>query len=456
MRITQNALSHRTHVVQVQRGPASGEEQLWMKVLAIWTCVSLTAATTQMYLGPPFLPFLILAALVSLYVGWFWHPRSIPNFAWLMLPILALNWLLLQNINFRHPYWIAVLATALACVGWLVASSHSLRGARAGRLLIVLGCVTVLIGDWRWGHAVIDVFGVMQNGSIDLVHGIDPYFATFHSNTLGVKAFHYSYGPIMLLLGIPFAFLGDVRLLLVASAASFVALVGWHDGRSRLLSPMVLVLLLSPWLVWTIVRSWNELLVVAMLLWWFVLAQRGCRWCWVLIGLSIGVTPVAFIVLAPVFLLYQELRRDVLLGTILSAIIYLTAVAIVGLKETSHVVRILASIQYNFTWGLGGIFHVLTGHPFGGAEVLVLFGVILGTTFVMSKRLQSQRDLAAGVVMCALVLCLAATYFEYVVIPAIWIWWWLVQRAPPHHGVERSAASETQSMFSGEVARTDV
>ncbi|MGH7665982.1 MAG: hypothetical protein ACRENY_09790 [Candidatus Dormibacteria bacterium] len=423
------------------RTVAGDPRRLWQRVAVLWVCWSLAAAVTDMYV--PHLPsvtaLLACLAFVGVWVLTRWHPGPAPKgVLWSITPLIPMSWLLLFSGFSETPIWVAGLAIALSLVGIAV----SRRWLWVGPALTLVAISFLLISYASWGgRAPIDVIGIMQNGALDLLRGVNPYFQHFRSTTTGVDSFYYPYGPFALLLAVPFAWVGDVRLLSVASACSIVILPFVARRWERPTVAAAMMLALSPWLVWPILEAWNELTVVALLLWWQYLAGTEHRYAWPLVGVAVGVNPVALIAIAPIYLLQRNLRWDVARGVVLGGVIYGATVALVGLQQAGRVVHTQGSVQFPATLGAGGVVAAISGHPLTVIPSAAMLILILLITWRFRRALGRYRDLGAGVSMLLLVLVLPVSYFEYALLPSIWIWWWLIEHMQPTAEPEQQATN---------------
>ena len=404
--------------------PRVAATQMWQRVWALWISWSLIAALSIMYVSPQLLPLAIvgLTAALSIYITRSWRPG--PHWGRMSavtLPVLSLSAILLATHDPGVSVGLVLIGTGVAWVGLLVG-----RWERRWQLGIVMIAATlVLIAGWHWGHASIDVFTVMQGGGSALLHGANPYFQRFASTTSGVPFYYYPYGPIALGLSLPFAGLGDVRILSLLAAIAILGTAFTRSASDLDSTQRVSLLLLSPWLVWSVLQSWNELPISALLLWWFILRCRQVPLTWPLVGLALGISPVAIIPLVPIGILYPELRRDILLGCGLAAGLYSWTLIAVGLPQGLAIWHLLSGARYGITWSIGGFYQLVVGTGPPLWVVAVCETAVLGLGYLNAGRLQVHRRLWVGVLMLLIVLCSPASYFEYMIFPAIWIWWYL-------------------------------
>ncbi len=402
---------------------------MWQRVWAMWVSWSLIAALSIMYISPHALPLSLigLTVAISIFIMRTWRPgNNWRRSAAVTLPAISLSGLLLATNEPGVRVDLVFIGTAIAWVGLLVG-----RWDRRWQLCIVSTSATLMVlAGWNWGHAPIDVFQVMQGGGSALLHGANPYFQRFGSTTAGVPFYYYPYGPIALLVSLPFAGLGDVRILSVIAALVILSTVFTRKLPLLDLTQRLTLLLLSPWLVWSVLHSWNELPISALLLWWFILPRSQLPSTWPLVGLALGISPVAIIPLVPIAILYPELRRDIFFGCGLGAGIYLITVAAIGLPQGLAIWHLLSGAKYGITWSVGGLYQLFAGTwpPFW--VTIVFETAVVGLSFRFAGKLQLHRQLWVGVLMLLIVLCSPASYFEYMIFPAIWIWWYLASVSP--------------------------
>jgi hypothetical protein len=338
------------------------------------------------------------------------------------LPLVALPWLTFWSYThdahwnklFVIPVLLGATAFAWGKPGWCRYFSLA---------AIVGGMVGIAVSGWRWGTDDIDVFVIMQRGALSLLHGHNPYQLWFPSTTIGIHRFHYDYGPLLLLLSAPAAWLGDVRLLELLAAFGILALGAWRLRPTPERLPLLLLLAISPWLLWPVIQSWTELIAMALVLGWYGLSKRW-RPSWLLLAVAVAVNPIVLLVVVPTGILFPELRRTALTGIVLGVLCYVMAYIVTG-HDFIAAFQIASRQLYPATLGGGGLFRLLTGRPLPQSLTLIVFLGSCLVAYLRPPRSPAGRELAVAGIAALTVFCLPASYFEYVLIPMLWSWWWL-------------------------------
>jgi hypothetical protein len=393
------------------------------KVIVVWALVSLLYSASNAYLtGVTVILFGVTMILAVVVIMARTTGGDIGTVLVWSLPLVGLSWLAFwtdtNNAHWDKVFVLPVLAGAVALI-WAERGWHR----QLSLAVIAGGMIGIAISGWRWGKADIDVFIIMQRGALTLLHGHNPYQAWFPSTTLGVHRFHYDYGPLLLVLSAPAAWLGDVRLLTLLAASGILALGMWRLRRTMNRLPLLLLLGISPWLLWPAIQSWTELVAMALVLGWYGLSQTW-KWSWLLLAVAVAVNPIVLLLAVPILVLFPELRRTTLAGIAVGFFCYVPAYLLTGPDFTSAF-QIASRQEYIGTVGFGGLFGVLTGRALPETVALVVF---LGGCLLAHLRLpqsRGARELAVAGIAAATVLCLPVSFFEYVLIPMLWIWWWL-------------------------------
>jgi hypothetical protein len=393
------------------------------KVIVLWVLVSLLYSLSTAYLTHFTVIMLGVTVFIAVIVLRGRFPRSTirATLVW-SLPLVGLSWLTFwtaaNNAHWNKLFVLPVLAGAAALIGAKRGWYHHLSLAA-----IAGGMIGIAVSGWRWGRDGIDVFVIMQRGALTLLNGHNPYQAWFSSTTLGIHRFHYVYGPLLLLLSAPAAWLGDVRLLVLLAATGILALGAWRLRQTVNRLPLLLLLGISPWLLWPVIQSWSELVAMALVLGWYGLRDTW-RLSWLLLAVAVGVNPLALLVVVPTLILFPELRRTTLAGITLGVLCYVGAYLLTGLDFIATF-QIASRASYGSTIGFGGLWGDLTGRSLPASVALVVF--LVGCLLAFLRRPESlpDRELAVAGIAAATVLCLPASYFEYVLIPMLWIWWWM-------------------------------
>ena len=403
------------------------------KWLIIWTLWSLVYANSKAYLN---LDALLMGGVI---VWLMWLDWTKPmQLSWqkaiyMCFPIAGIS-LLFSAPN--GAYNLGILPLLVVGIMLVLRQERALwRYIGLGTLGVAFGLA--LVSQWHWGTDNIDVFSITQQGALDFWHGLNPYHMFYRSTTMGVHAFRYDYGPLWLPMTVPFALLGDVRLLMVLSAIGIVALgvkcSGWRTPGTWL---WVSLLVLSPWLYLPILESWTELVMVLLFLLWYELRSRY-SWAWLLLAVALGANPVIGIVLLPMFLVMPKTRRDMFYAGGLAAVCWLAAAGLSG-HDFVKAFEIAGTQKYPPTISVAGLYGTITHQAWPRLASLVL---ILGSSvWVWCHRqgdLRKQEFLIA-IGSTAIVWSLPGGYFEYALIPAIW-WWWLLRTPPEAEAIDAAA-----------------
>lgn len=219
-------------------------------------------------------------------------------------------------------------ATALAVV--LAAAGAALCFVERRKLRWLLLCVAAGVDialAWihvRWGKATIDVFGHIQGASLQLLHGHDPYAATYRSTTPGTHSFHFPYFPGLLLLSAPARLLGDIRVgdvvaLLILFAC--IAVLSERHTSSRRGHAAVAVAVSLPFGPFMIVQAWPEVYAVSAVALWLVLRERWTRYGLAALALGFAVVPTAAPLLVGYWLWWPRARAQVNLAAGLAVLL---------------------------------------------------------------------------------------------------------------------------------------
>jgi hypothetical protein len=338
------------------------------------------------------------------------------------LPLVALSWLTFWTYT-NNAHWNKLFVVPLLLGATALAWGKRGWSQYVSVAAIVGGIVGIAVSGWRWGRDDIDVFVIMQRGALSLIHGHNPYQLWFPSTTVGVHRFHYDYGPLLLLLSAPAAWLGDVRLLELLAAFGILALGAWRLGRTADRLPLLLLLAISPWLLWPVIQSWTELIAMALVLGWYGLS-KSWRLSWLLLAVAVAVNPIVLLVVVPTWILFPELRRTALSGIVLGFLCYALAYLITG-HDFIVAFQIASRQRYPATLGGGGLFRLLTGHTLPRSLSLIVFLGSCLVAYLRPPRSPASRELTVAGIAAITVFFLPASYFEYVLIPMLWSWWWM-------------------------------
>ena len=199
----------------------------------------------------------------------------------------------------------------------LIGSRRLAWGVLAGAILVS----AVAVGNiWKWGWASIDVFAEVQGGAAALLHGQNPYAATYgvflswnHAHPLfGVGSL--CYGPMVVLLSVPSRLLGDVRLTVLAlNIAILAAVLVWARrglGNHRMATTLTALWAASPFVPFMVLTEWTDTFSVAAVAWWLVLRDRHRAWATLVLTIGIAAKPSALLVIVPMLVWTAEARRE--------------------------------------------------------------------------------------------------------------------------------------------------
>ncbi|MGA8207147.1 MAG: hypothetical protein WB867_03870 [Candidatus Dormiibacterota bacterium] len=226
------------------------------------------------------------------------------------------------------------LAPILGGVGAVVAIVFS------GTLVRVCGCViaglmsiTVLIEHIRWGQAPIDVFDFTQRGSLQLLHGQDPYFGAYLTTTLHLPLAHYPFWPGVLLLSVPGRLLGDVRVSNLLAAAAVIAaltvLAKRHGGTGLAWRCLALSLTLPFW-PFMIRQAWAEIFFIAAVALWLVLRDQHRAASVAVLGVGVATVATGLPLLVLPLLWFRRARIEILAALALALLIFVPFAVWVG------------------------------------------------------------------------------------------------------------------------------
>jgi hypothetical protein len=220
--------------------------------------------------------------------------------------------------------WLTFLAAGGLAVTVVLCPQRAVRRAAAA----VSGAIALglLWASVQWGRAHIDTFWFIQRASARLLSGLNPYGASWRTTTPGLASAHFTFGPGVLLLSLPGRLLGDIRvsdlLAILVLVASVVALARRHGGPEQGWRCLAICLTL-PFLPYMINRSWAEVYLAAAIAVWLWWRERHPWAAVVVLGLGLSTVPTAVPLLALPFLWWSRPRREILVATLLAAVICL-------------------------------------------------------------------------------------------------------------------------------------
>lgn len=256
--------------------------------------VALPIMVWSLYAGlaEPSLSF--VAAVIGVVLAANYAPGLIPSYAEGQYPLLPLLSTLAAST-------IAMLAQAR----W--SRYIGLAGAVATTLLLYRD-------NTKWGHATIDVFYVLQGGTLALLHGHNPYIRWYQSTTPHELHTHFPYGSAALLLALPGRLIGDVRLSeLAAMAIAIVAttLIARRNLPSHQAWWILALLLTVPFTVHMVAQAWVEVFGAAGVALWLLMRERHRRSAIFALGAGVSASFLVLPLLVFAFVWHRQLRRDI-------------------------------------------------------------------------------------------------------------------------------------------------
>ncbi len=400
-----------------QKDKVPSRERFVVSALLTWSVWSLMYALNGAYVSPPLLPFVFVAALLTV-ILWVTPPRLRASQALkLSVVLISFSWFL---YFIPGPHWPRSLAFGVVMGALVFVTTRGQWrwiGLGVGLAFALLAAAVA----WHWGRDGIDVFTITQGGALSFLHGQNPYQAWYSSTTIGVHRFHYDYGPLWILLNVPFAWLGDVRILTALSAFGILGLAAWRFGWRNDSLLWLALLAFSPWLVWPVLQSWTELCAMALTLAWYATYQKW-RWSWLLLALALGSNPAVLVIVVPIFVLIPSTRRQVVFGGVAALSCWGGAYLVSG-HDMLQAFSIAGSQGYNPSLGITGLYFVFSAHATSKVITAVAFIAALVLAWRAHPSGVSRQEITSGLVALVGVLFLPATYFEYIMIVALWFWW---------------------------------
>ena len=226
-------------------------------------------------------------------------------------------------------------ALQLAALGGVLASSVLLgRRMSAAALLAGLGLLTWFTAQhWAWGHANIDVFAEVQGAASSLLHGQNPYDPVYRviidtgHGLAPTGSGHFGYGPAVILLSLPGAVLGDVRLsaALVGVSIPVAAflMARSHGAPAWFCRSLVAVWLGLGFLPLMTLADWTDTFSVAGFVWWLALRGERPTAARLALGLAMAAKPSMLPLLVPFLLWQRSAWRDAVWAVIVAAVVVL-------------------------------------------------------------------------------------------------------------------------------------
>jgi hypothetical protein len=311
--------------------------------LVAWTLIALIAPVLASGDALPEVVFAVAIGAVAIYIPerW-WRPSGLrlTQMCWIAALIGVAGGLI------RVPSLVTGYETTPASAAWMaiaqlvlalcvLLSAPPIRRRFSALWAVAAGAVTVIGAAMIVGvpDPEIDVFYFLNEGARGLLHGINPYAATFTGlppNNPGYRdpAFHfdvYSYLPGLLLLSLPTVLVSDVRWLLLGAipfAAFCLRGLVRQAGATAAVADLLAVAFVSyPGLPWVIRQAWPEPLIVAAFFGglWALIAERTN---WALIGVTafLSIKQYTPILLLPFWAAGLGLRRVALASLVVLAV----------------------------------------------------------------------------------------------------------------------------------------
>lgn len=390
------------------------------KVLILWVLASWIYSPTVGYLNHLMFTLVGAGTIVAVIVVRARRtPANITRVLALCLPAVAFTWVIFWNGANLNKIWVLPVVEGVVAVMW--STSKWFRSLCL--LAIVGGMLGLAVSGWHWGtNPSVDDFMVMQRGALALLHGHNPYKMWFPSTTLGLPRLRYEFGPLLLLMSVPAVVVGDVRLIPLLAAVGVLGLGAWRLKGTPYQLPLLLLLGVSPWLLWSVLECWTELVATALVLGWYGL-RNTWKPSWLLLTMAIASNPLVLMIVAPIACVYPELRRRAVQAVALGVLCYLPVYLLTG-HDFIQAFQIVTRQQTYSTVGIGGVAEYITGVqvPMFAAGLVLVLGCLVA--YWRSPKALGERELVVAVVASLTVLALPAEYFAYVLMPMLWAWWW--------------------------------
>ena len=168
------------------------------------------------------------------------------------------------NQNYSQILLFFNIITALGILSYffLKLDSEYKRWTRYGLILLVFCLIKINI-IMNFPIPRIDVWDILMKGSIDLLHGINPYGAIYRSQGYGYIENYYPYPPGVLLLLLPIRLLGqDIRFFYIICELGTSLIIYWYLGkteRAELYSFLFFIMASTDYLLH---YGWTELFII--------------------------------------------------------------------------------------------------------------------------------------------------------------------------------------------------
>lgn len=167
----------------------------------------------------------------------------------------------------------------------------------------------------------IDVFDILQKGSLGVIHGQNPYAMVFDKIYVDRIPDYFTYLPVSFLLTIPTRIIfGDVRYTFIIAELIFCGVIfflGKKEARiSNILKLLILIFLFHPLGTFVIEESWLDPLTLSLiaLFGFLYLSVRNSFWAFLILALAFGVKQ-NMLLIVPFILKLRRLKfRNLILG----------------------------------------------------------------------------------------------------------------------------------------------
>jgi hypothetical protein len=354
-----------------------------------------------------------------------WGPR-LPGVARIGLLLALAATILLYSNKVAHPVYaqtFAILAAAILLYALVKAAVAKVVAFALAGASLAIG----IAANFTWGFADIDVFHFQQSAAQALLHGQNPYAPIVRSPEMvppGVRAYlhlHFPYGPTLPILEAAIRPFGDIRVLHILAALVISAAVLLIARRAGTLDRTACVVMAFPLTTAMILFSWVDVITMAGLVVWLVTFRSHPRIAIVALVIALGAKPTTLIALVPIFWWSIRARRQVMVATVITALVVLPFAVITGFSQFYYnvlgvqlsVLPRLDSLTINSFLNAYGL-PIL---PFAVSATVIAAAAVL----VLHRRPESYGELLTGTAILAIVSFLVAkwAYLNYYYIPAV-------------------------------------
>ncbi len=207
---------------------------------------------------------IVVALLIALLPQWGWPPRG--------------------NVELGRLFRVASALGVLA--GVLLIAAVPVARRRWGLCLLAFGSMAaaVILIVQASGHPAIDVWIILQQSTLALLHGANPYELSFSGVPAGQTNDCFNYLPFTFLAAVPGrVLLGDVRYAELAVLLGGAGTLVWAAHRkahqeTSLGVPLVVMALALPGMLRVAQQSWNESMILGCLAAAVALVLVGRAW----------------------------------------------------------------------------------------------------------------------------------------------------------------------------------